>query len=457
MKKTLLLLVCSLLALGQALSNNSTNVTIVAGGTNIGVNVNVVGATVTYTPTTLGAQIGADDIVANLNNGNNVVIITTTATDNGQQGDILVASAIVKTMGANANITMTAAGAILVNANITNIGAGGITLKANLAGTTTGNFIGIFINNVMVSTGSGAVIVNGTGGAAEGGSNHGVSISTNNAKITSGGGNVSVTGQGGGSGSSIFNVGVFIESGAEITAGGMGTVTVNGTGGAGGGNNNYGVFVLGSNSKITSVGGAIFVIGQGGNGAADILLSDGTISSTAATAGILLDSKTNGTFPNTAGTDVGTDATQTTAFAAGSKLNILINGLTPNTATGYQQLGVVGMINLTDVELTFNGSTHMPSAGNTFIIVDNDGNDPVIGTFQGLPEGAAIPNFLGSSLEVRITYFGGGGNDVVLFVCPMLEVEFERTTTICSTKKLALADLQAIVTYEGEASELQYT
>src|ERR1051326_2950916 len=46
-----------------------------------------------------------------------------------------------------------------------------------------------------------------------------------------------------------------------------------------------------------------------------------------------------------------------------------------------------------------------------FPIIDNDGTDPVVGTFAGLPEGAT---FKAGSYTYWITYKGGDGNDVVL-------------------------------------------
>ena len=53
----------------------------------------------------------------------------------------------------------------------------------------------------------------------------------------------------------------------------------------------------------------------------------------------------------------------------------------------------------------------MPLPGNSFIIIDNDGTDPIIGTFTGLAEGSTVM-FNGVSLQ--LTYVGGTGNDVVL-------------------------------------------
>ena len=52
-----------------------------------------------------------------------------------------------------------------------------------------------------------------------------------------------------------------------------------------------------------------------------------------------------------------------------------------------------------------------PTNGVSFLIIDNDGADPIGGTFAGLPEGAV---FGGEGLPFQITYTGGSGNDVVL-------------------------------------------
>src|SRR5262249_32533399 len=57
-----------------------------------------------------------------------------------------------------------------------------------------------------------------------------------------------------------------------------------------------------------------------------------------------------------------------------------------------------------------------PAPGQFFTIINNNGSLPVSGTFNGLPEGAVISNFLGSGLAATITYLGGDGNDVVVFI-----------------------------------------
>lgn len=74
------------------------------------------------------------------------------------------------------------------------------------------------------------------------------------------------------------------------------------------------------------------------------------------------------------------------------------------------------------VRVSYNGNTkltvqlvggYVPPVGMTLIMVDNDGTDPVDGTFQGLPEGATID--LGG-VKFRISYVAGTGNDIGLTV-----------------------------------------
>src|SRR5207247_827441 len=100
------------------------------------------------------------------------------------------------------------------------------------------------------------------------------------------------------------------------------------------------------------------------------------------------------------------------AFVSGSNFNVEIGGTTPgNTSTNYDQLNVTGTVDLGGATLnlsSFGGFT--PAAGQSYTIVNNDSNDGITGTFNGLAEGAAIPNFLGvSGLTAHITYQGGTG------------------------------------------------
>ena len=118
-------------------------------------------------------------------------------------------------------------------------------------------------------------------------------------------------------------------------------------------------------------------------------------------------------FPSNSGVDIDSGA-GTLALTGNKDLKVVINGTTVDT--GYTQLKVAGLVNLNNANLSFAGSAHTPSVGESFVVVNNDGADAITGAFNGLPEGASIPNFLGSGLNAKISYVGGDGNDAVLTV-----------------------------------------
>jgi autotransporter-associated beta strand protein len=110
------------------------------------------------------------------------------------------------------------------------------------------------------------------------------------------------------------------------------------------------------------------------------------------------------------------------AGAVTSTLAIELNGTTPGT--GYDQLNVRGSVNLTGIVLSV--SLNFSSAlSNQFLIINNDGADPVLGTFTGLAQDAILK--IGAE-QLRISYTGGTGNDVVLtqissVLTPTLNIE----------------------------------
>jgi len=96
------------------------------------------------------------------------------------------------------------------------------------------------------------------------------------------------------------------------------------------------------------------------------------------------------------------------ALNSASEIMVDLQGLTPGA--GYDQLMVGGNVALGGAALHLSVGFY-PKAGDRFTIIDNDGADPVTGTFAGLPAGAAIT---ADGLEFTVTYSGDSGNDVVL-------------------------------------------
>jgi autotransporter-associated beta strand protein len=85
----------------------------------------------------------------------------------------------------------------------------------------------------------------------------------------------------------------------------------------------------------------------------------------------------------------------------------------PTAGTGYDQVRVAGGVELNDAELTLVAGPALSPFGQ-FMLIDNDGTDPVAGTFAGLPEGGTIVAASEDGHEFTISYRGGDGNDVVL-------------------------------------------
>ena len=134
---------------------------------------------------------------------------------------------------------------------------------------------------------------------------------------------------------------------------------------------------------------------------------------------------------NKAGTLGGNGETGTVIVAAGGTLapgasaGILHTGsltlrggahfavqLAGNASGSFDAVDVTGTVKATgaSLDLSFIGGSR-PAIGSKFRIIDNDGSDPVAGTFAGLPQGAKL--YAGGS-AFTINYHGGTGNDVVL-------------------------------------------
>ncbi len=105
-------------------------------------------------------------------------------------------------------------------------------------------------------------------------------------------------------------------------------------------------------------------------------------------------------------------------------LNIEIGGTT--VGTQYDQLNVMGTVTLAGALGVDLINAFVPVQPQTFTIINNDGNDPVSGTFAGLAQGAT---FVGDGAFFTISYTGGDGNDVVLSALDVMANPLIVTTT----------------------------
>ena len=106
------------------------------------------------------------------------------------------------------------------------------------------------------------------------------------------------------------------------------------------------------------------------------------------------------------------------SLGSNSTFNARVNNAAPGT--GHDQLFVTGTVSLGDATLvTTGGITSNP--GQQIILVDNSGNDMVVGTFNGLSEGAPVTI---NGVTFNITYAGGSAsNDVVLMQAGVPAIE----------------------------------
>lgn len=130
----------------------------------------------------------------------------------------------------------------------------------------------------------------------------------------------------------------------------------------------------------------------GGRGTVGIILGEGTLAP---------------------GASPGCLTSSNLTFAATGNYRVELNGTTP--CSGYDQMIVRGTNALANATLTVIPAfpPGQPTVGDQFVILNNDGADPITGTFAGLPNGAT---FNAGDIGFRINYNGGTGNDVVLTV-----------------------------------------
>jgi len=331
------------------------------------------------------------------------------------------------------------------NISLTGIGSSGSTGPFN---------VGTSIRNgaTLSTTGAGNIVLNGTSGAGSG-ANYGLEIVSPVTSVNTGNGNITITGTSTAtSGSS--NFGTFLD--AIINAGGTGNIEINGSGGNGT-SNDMGIYTL-SNAAITSNGGSIQFDGTSSGvttPAIDIaalttpITTSGNITATAnvgklnTPAGLpgyaifdAANSTINGIFAP--GQSPGQAIINgNLSIGSGDSVEIEIDDInTPGTE--FDQIVVNGAVDITNASLSLidNFAGTIPE-GNTLIIIDNDGADPIVGEFNGLPNGTGF-TFNGQSIIVN--YDGGDGNDVVLVadsmptaVCQDITVQLDGTGNVSIT------------------------
>ncbi len=357
-----------------------------------------------------------------LNNGDvtapgahNVTITSSSVYGNGLISSTSGSIGITATAGMEGSASTGGAGVISLSAGSGGIGGSSlipfVVSGNNLDATTSGNG-----NEFLTTTGS--ITIDATGLNAGTGT-----VNLDGGTFTLGGSNrindntkLNVNG-------STFAIGAFSETVATVT---LTSDSITGTTG-----------VLTSTNTIQTESGTISAILAGTNGLTQSTAGTTTLSASNLYTGtttlnggtLLVDGAITGAvMVNAAGTLGGHGSvgavTDQGAVSPGDSPGILtINGNYSQTGsltdemqgtvpgTGYDQLIINGSVSLGGALNPSLLGGFLPSLGNSFQLITNDGTDAVDGTFAGLPQNATFnvgPRFF------TISYDGGTGNDVVI-------------------------------------------
>jgi autotransporter-associated beta strand protein len=193
-----------------------------------------------------------------------------------------------------------------------------------------------------------------------------------------------------------------IEGSGELRKYGSGTFTLSG-------NNSY--------TGTTRVYEGTVVVNGSQSGSDVVVSSPGTLGGVGTVGAI---SSSGSVSPGTSAGQLGCGSA---TLQSGSSFNVELDG---NSSINYDQLDVGGSVSLGNSDLNVSWG-FVPTVGNAFTIIDNDGTDAVTSIFNGLPEGTSL---VVGNVTSKITYAGGTGNDVVLEVTAVQPVEDLHITSI---------------------------
>ncbi|MCA8998812.1 MAG: cadherin domain-containing protein, partial [Planctomycetaceae bacterium] len=165
---------------------------------------------------------------------------------------------------------------------------------------------------------------------------------------------------------------------------------------------------------------------------------DGLASHSVSAASIIVDGVL---APGTANGQVLIDGDLT--FSPSSKFTVELFGTFPGT--GYDQLVVNGAVHLGGIPLVTQ-LNYSPNITDSFVLVDNLGSGPIVGTFEGLPEASSIDL---NGTHFFLTYQGGDGNDIALEQNnpPSLELSKSSVTlaeNVNTSQSILISEIQVI-------------
>jgi autotransporter-associated beta strand protein len=251
-----------------------------------------------------------------------------------------------------------------------------------------------------MSRGSGSAVVNWSGGRVE--NIPGLDLRNENVNFNLSGGTADFSVQAGRT--ATFGASASFSGTGDLLKTGAGTLIVNGAGSHSGSTQvQQGTLIVNG-----SLGGAMVSVPSG------VLGGDGTISTSVSigASGILSPGASPGLLTINGGL----------SFDSGGKLRLEING--PVAGISFDRVALDGQLTLASGSILEGTSTGGFADGTLFFVVVNSSALPVLGTFQGVPQGGLVAF---GAQEFLVSYIGdagtsafeaAGGNDLVLQAVP---------------------------------------
>lgn len=378
-------------------------------------------------------------------------------------------------------------------------GNGNVTLLGRAGGNTddTSHWFGIAIHQgaqVIGGRNQTSLRLDGVGGSGAGNDNSGIAINGfgqdgQPTQVISRGGDIEINGLAQAANGSLWSRGVRIRDGAQVGivrepefgSSTAGKITVHGVSATTRGDH-FGVHLEGVGTRVYSAGGLVSIIGVGSgeafyHGNSGIVIQNGaTIGSSTLSQPIRLVGSSDesayglrltnsassilggpqGIVTIESGTrvyfesaiqDVGASTLQ---FSNLTPLYFRIDGVVPDV--DLNQLDVQGLVNLSGSQLRLAGN-HLFRSSDPVVLIDNDGDDAVVGQFQNLPEGSLI-SF--NQVTLQLSYRGGTGNDVTLTPVNRLpELDFIQSVSISEDAASQSLSLDGIRAGGGENQPLR--
>lgn len=336
------------------------------------------------------------------------------------------------------------------------IGANFVRLNANtISAVTTGGIQGYYLADLDTITiaagGLNGGTFNGLGGgtfvlsSSEQIADDDIILLSNNATVMLNGFNETVRTFSGDSTSSIIN-GSATPATLTLADTGVGYNLASTFGGATANDNNFAVHKSGTGNAYiwgnsthtgtTTIGAGYWrVNGSLASGSAVTVQNTGILGGTGTVAGTVAVQNGGHLAPGSSPVpNSGILNTGSIDFASGSFFDVEIDGTAgAGVSGGHDRLDVTGTVSLGGANLDVS-LNYVPTSGDSFVIINNDGSDAVTGTF--MVGGVAIPNlgvFAVGSSYFRVNYAGGDGNDVVLTETTAANLDFGDAPTAAQT------------------------